>query len=146
MSRIGKGSMMKHGCVILADRHQDMLEGIRGLLEAIFETVVMVADKDSLFEAAERLEPDLAIVDLSLPISSEINIIRQLKDCSPGLKCIVLSVHDEKEVIEQVLSSGAAGFVLKRTAGTDLIPAVEEVLDGRTYVSITETVRTHKSI
>jgi DNA-binding NarL/FixJ family response regulator len=126
---------MKHGRVILADRHQEMLEGLRGLLETMFETVVMVADKDSLFEAVEKLEPDLAIVDLSLPISGEINIARQLKDRFPGLKCIVLSVHDEEKVIEQVLSSGAAGFVLKRTAGTDLIPAVAKVLEGHTYVS-----------
>jgi DNA-binding NarL/FixJ family response regulator len=136
---------MKHGCVILADRHQDMLEGIRGLLETIFETVVMVAEKDSLFEAAERLEPDLSIVDLSLPISGDINIIRQLKERFPDLKLIMLSVHDEQSVIEQVLSSGAAGFVLKRTAGTDLIPAVEKVLGGHTYVSADKAVRTRKS-
>jgi len=112
-----------------------MLEGIRGLLETMFETVMMVADKDSLLKVAEKMEPDLVIVDLSLPISGEINIIRQLKDRFPDLKCIVLSVHDEDKVIEQVFSSGAAGFVLKRTAGTDLILAVEEVLKGRNYVS-----------
>ena len=136
---------MKHGLVILADRHQDMLEGIRGLLETIFQTVVMVADRDSLFEAAERLEPDLVIVDLSLSISNEVNILRQFKERHPDLKCIVLSVHDDEEVIKQVLSSGAAGFVLKRTAGTDLIPAVEEVLEGRTYVSAVEALRIRRS-
>jgi DNA-binding NarL/FixJ family response regulator len=137
--------MMKHGLVILADKHQDMLEGIRGLLETAFDTVVMVADRDALFETAQRLRPDLAIMDLSLPISSEINIVRQFKERHPDLKCIVLSVHDDAEVIEQVLSSGAAGFVLKRAAGTDLIPAVEEVLEGRTYVSAGEAVRNLKS-
>lgn len=136
---------MKHGLVILADKHQGMLEGIRGLLETVFDTVVMVADKDALFETARRLEPDLAIVDLSLPISSGINIVRQFKERHPDQKCIVLSVHDDKEVIEQVLSSGAAGFVLKRAAGTDLIPAVEEVLEGRTYVSAVEALRTRRS-
>ncbi len=136
---------MEHGCVILADRHQDMLEGIRGLLETMFETVVMVADKDSLFEAAESLEPDLAIVDLSLPISSEINIVRQIKDRFPDLRFIMLSVHDEPTVIREVLAAGSAGLVLKRAAGTDLIPAVEEVLEGHTYVSAVEAVRTCKS-
>ncbi|MGD9076621.1 MAG: response regulator transcription factor [Desulfobacteraceae bacterium] len=136
--------MMKNGLVILADKHQDMLEGIRGLLETVFDTVVMVADRDALFETAQRLEPDLAIVDLSLPIASEINIVRQFKERHPDLKCIVLSVHDDEEVIEQVLSSGAVGFVLKRTAGADLIPAVVEVLEGRTFVSAGEAVRTRR--
>jgi DNA-binding NarL/FixJ family response regulator len=104
----------------------------------------MVADRDALFETAQRLEPDLAIVDLSLPIASEINIVRQFKERHPDLKCIVLSVHDDEEVIEQVLSSGAVGFVLKRTAGADLIPAVVEVLEGRTFVSAGEAVRTRR--
>lgn len=137
--------MMKHGLVILADSHQDMLEGIRGLLETIFDTVVMVADRDSLFETAKRLEPDLVIMDLALSISIEINIVRQFKERHPDLKCIVLSVHDEEEVIEHVLSSGAAGFVLKRTAGEDLIPAVEEVFEGQKYVSAGDAVRTRRS-
>ena len=126
---------MKQGCVILADKHQDMLERIRGLLETMFETVVMVADADSLFESAQRLTPDLAVVDLSLPFSGEINIVCALKDRLPDLKFIILSVHDEPTVVNKVMASGAAGFVLKRSAATDLIPAVEEVLQGRTYIS-----------
>jgi DNA-binding NarL/FixJ family response regulator len=135
---------MKHGSVILADKHQDMLEGIRGLLECLFETVVMVADKDSLFETTERLEPDLAIVDLSLPIPTEINIVRQIKERFPNLKFIMLSVHDEPTVINEVMTAGAGGFVLKRAAGSDLIPAVEKVLEGHTYVSADEAVRTRQ--
>ena len=136
---------MKYGRVILADRHQEMLEGIRGLLETIFETVLMVADKDSLFEAVARLEPDLIIVDLSLPIPGEINIVRQIKDRFPDLKFLMLSVHDETTVIREVMTAGAAGLVLKRAVGTDLIPAVGEVLAGNTYVSATEPLRTQKS-
>ncbi len=126
---------MKYGSVILADRHQNMLEGIRGLLEAMFETVVMVADKASLFDTAGKINPDLAVVDLSLPVSGEVNIARQVKDKYPDLKIIILSVHDEKAVVIEVMGSGVSGFVLKRTAATDLIPAVEEVLGGKTFVS-----------
>ena len=126
---------MKYGSVILADRHQNMLEGIRGLLEAMFETVVMVADKASLFETAEKIKPDLVVADLSLPVSGEINIARQLKDKYPELRIIILSIHDEKTVVSEVMESGVSGFVLKRTAATDLIPAVEEVLGGKTFVS-----------
>lgn len=126
---------MKYGSVILADRHQDMLEGIRGLLEVMFETVVMVADKASLFDTAEKINPDLAVVDLSLPVSSEINIARQLKDRFPDLKIIILSVHDEQTVVSEIMNAGVSGFVLKRTAGTDLFTAVDEVLGGKTFVS-----------
>jgi DNA-binding NarL/FixJ family response regulator len=97
---------MKYGSVILADRHQNMLEGLRGLLEVMFETVVMVADKASLFDTAEKICPDLAVVDLSLPISGEINIARQLKDKYPDLKIIILSVHDEKTIVSEVMESG----------------------------------------
>ena len=126
---------MKYGSVILADRHQGMLEGIRGLLEAMFKTVVMVADKASLFEIANKINPDLVVADLSLPISSEINIARQLKDKYPELKIIILSVHDEETVIDEVMASGVSGFVLKRSVGTDLISSVEAVLGGKTFVS-----------
>jgi DNA-binding NarL/FixJ family response regulator len=126
---------MKYGSVILADRHQNMLEGIRGLLEAMFETVVMVADKASLFETAEKIDPDLAVIDLSLPVSGEINIARQVIDKHPDLKIIILSVHDEQTIVSEVMRSGVSGFVLKRSAATDLIPAVEEVLGGKTFVS-----------
>jgi len=128
-------TIVKHGLVILADSHQNMLEGIRGLLETMFEAVVMVADDNSLFEAAEKFKPDLAIVDLSLPVSGDINIARKLKNRYPELKLIILSVHDELTVVNEVMAAGAAGFVLKRSAVTDLISAVEEVLQGGTYTS-----------
>lgn len=126
---------MKQGRVLLADRHQGMLEGIRGLLEAMFQTVVMVADEASLLETVEKLKPDLVIVDLSMPVSEEINVARRLKTRHPELKIIILSVHDERTVVKEVLAAGAVGFVLKRSAATDLIPAVQEVRQGRTYVS-----------
>jgi DNA-binding NarL/FixJ family response regulator len=126
--------MNKH-CVVLADSHQNMLEGIRGLLESVFETVVMVADKASLFEALDKIKPELAVVDLSLPVSSEVHISRQLNSRYPDLKLLMLSIHDEPEVAKRVMSVGASGFVLKRCAGTDLLTAVKSVNEGRTFVS-----------
>ena len=122
-------------CVLLADSHQDMLEGIRGLLKTEFDSVVMVADEKSLFEVIEKLNPDIIVVDLSLPISGEVNIARKIKNDHPNLKFIVLSVHDDTTAIDEIMSAGAAGFVLKRSAVTDLMPAVDEVLKGYTYIS-----------
>jgi len=105
------------------------------MLEAMFETVVMVADKASLFDIAEKINPDLAVVDLSLPVSGEINIARQLKDKYPKLKIIILSVHDEQTVVSETMNSGISGFVLKRSVASDLFPAVDKVLGGKTFVS-----------
>jgi two-component system response regulator NreC len=126
---------MHSNCVILADSHQDMLEGIRGLLQTTFESVVMVADEKSLFDVIEKLNPDITVVDLSLPISGELNIARKIKIHHPNLKFIVLSIHDETTAIDGIMSAGAAGFVFKRSAVTDLMPAVDEVLKGHTYIS-----------
>jgi DNA-binding NarL/FixJ family response regulator len=125
----------KSRCVILADRHPNLLEGIRGLLETMFESVVMVADKRSLFEAVERIKPDLAVVDLSLAGSGEASIARAINDSYPELKLIILSVHDEPAAIDEVMSAGALGFVLKRSVAIDLFKAVESVQQGRTFVS-----------
>ena len=125
----------KYNRVILADTHHPMLEGIRGLLETMFEAVVMVADDTSLFDTAARLDADLIVVDLSLPVSRDVNIVARLKERFPECKLIVLSVHEEPIAVEKVMAAGAQGFVLKRSAATDLIPAVRAVLRGRKYVS-----------
>lgn len=135
LSSVKTGMAMRQGRVLLADRHQNMLEGVRGLLETMFEAVVMVADEQSLLEAAAKLAPDLVIVDLSMPVSEDVNVARRLKTRHPDLKVIILSVHDEPTVVKETLAAGVLGFVLKRSAATDLIPAVEEAREGRTFIS-----------
>jgi len=96
--------------------------------------VLMVADERSLEDAVTTFNPDLVIVDLSLPREGETNIARQLLAHHPDMRLIVLSIHDEPTVVGQMLSASVAGFVLKRAAATDLIPAIKEVLEGGTYV------------
>jgi DNA-binding NarL/FixJ family response regulator len=125
---------VKHGRALLADSHLGMLEGVHSLLDALFDTVLMVADERSLMEAITTFKPDLVVVDLSLPQEGEANIARRLMLQDPELRLIVLSVYDEPTVVGQMLSAGVAGFVLKRSAATDLIPAVQEVLRGGTYI------------
>jgi DNA-binding NarL/FixJ family response regulator len=111
-----------------------MLVALRGLLRAKFATAVMVVDEASLLDAAARMEPDLVIVDLSLPVAGNINAVRSVCGQHPGLRVIVLSVHDEPAALAQALGAGAAGYVLKRTAATDLVEAVDTVLRGGIYV------------
>jgi DNA-binding NarL/FixJ family response regulator len=108
---------------------------MRGLLEGRFAATVMVADEASLLEAVPRLEPDLVVVDLSLPASGGVNAVRTLLGRHPDLRVIVLSVHDEPAALSQALGAGAAGFILKRTAAADFIAAVDAVMRGETYVS-----------
>ncbi|NJD56269.1 MAG: response regulator transcription factor [Nitrospirae bacterium] len=136
---------MKRGKVVLADNHQDMLAGERTLLESMFETVFMVADEASLIEAAEKLAPDLIVADLSLPVTKEINIARRLKKAFPGIKLIILSVHDEGTAVGECVVAGASGFVLKRTAVNDLSPAIETVMKGELYISPSVVQTTDKA-
>jgi two-component system secretion response regulator SsrB len=114
-------------CVLLADRHHGLTEGVRGLLETAFGTVVMVADEASLLEGAGRLQPDVAVVDLSLARDNGLGWLRELRQRCPDLKVIVLSVHDEKSVRRAAMEAGADAFVLKRAIATDLLAAVELV-------------------
>jgi DNA-binding NarL/FixJ family response regulator len=126
---------VKQERVLLADKHQNMLAGVRTLLESMFDKIFMVADEDSLLEAAEKIAPNLIVADLSLPVTKEINIARRLKKTFPEIKLIILSVHDEPTAIKECMDAGAAGFVLKRTAVNDLVPAIEAVLQDVKYVS-----------
>jgi DNA-binding NarL/FixJ family response regulator len=136
---------MKYGRVLLADSHLNMLGGVHSLLDELFRTVLMVADERSLEDAVKTFKPDLVVVDLSLPGEGEANVARRLLGRHPGLRLIVLSVHDEPTVVSLVRSAGVAGFVLKRAAATDLIPAVEAVLGGQVYVSAAVQQDRHES-
>jgi two-component system secretion response regulator SsrB len=113
--------------VLLADRHHGLTEGVRGLLATAFGSVVMVADEASLIEGAGRLQPEVAIVDLSLARDSGLNWLPTLRQRCPGLKVIVLSIHDEQSVREAVMRAGADAFVLKRAIATELLSAVDAV-------------------
>ena len=117
-------------CVLLADRHHGLTEGVRGLLRSTFGTVVMVADEASLLEGADRIRPDVAIVDISLAQDSGLGWLRALRQRCPEVKVIVLSVHDEQCVRRAAMDAGADSFVLKRAIATDLLDAVEYVRGG----------------
>jgi DNA-binding NarL/FixJ family response regulator len=128
-------------CVLLADRHTGLVEGVRGLLEATFDVVVMVADEASLCESARRMQIALAIVDLSLTRDNGLALLRRIRRLFPELKLIALSVHMEKHVQEAVIAAGANGLVLKQFIATDLLPAVDSVLAGNRYLPVPKANR-----
>jgi DNA-binding NarL/FixJ family response regulator len=108
---------------------------VRLLLKETMSALIMVADAPSLIEAVVGAQFDLVIADLSFPVSSGENVAKLLQRLNPGLKAIILSVHDEQAVVNECLAAGTKGFVLKRTAAADLLAAVAAVLKGGTYIS-----------
>jgi DNA-binding NarL/FixJ family response regulator len=108
---------------------------VRLILKETIASMFMVADELSLIEAVAGTQFDLVIADLSFRVSSGENVARLLKRLNPELKAIILSVYDEQTVADECFAAGVKGFVLKRSASTDLLAAVEAVLRGGTYIS-----------
>jgi two-component system secretion response regulator SsrB len=122
-------------CVLLADRHHSLIEGVRGLLETAFGTIFMVADEASLLEGVARLTPSVAIVDLALAGGDWLRVLRTVRERSPASKVIVLSLYDEISVARAAMATGVDGFVLKRAIATDMLDAVAAVVGGRTNIT-----------
>ncbi|MFY9760005.1 MAG: response regulator [Xanthobacteraceae bacterium] len=122
-------------CVLLADRHHRLMEGVRGLLETEFDVVVMVSDEVSLCESATRMKLDTVVVDFSLACGDGLGLVRRLRGRFPEMNLIVLGIYSEPNVSRAILEAGADGFVLKSSIATDLLPAIDAVLAGKTYVS-----------
>ena len=131
---------MKKTSVLLADRNTAMVEGIRNLLETMFDTVVMVSDEKSLIETLDRFDPDLVIVDLGMPVTRAQNVADFLNRYDPELKFIVLSTHEGREVMERCKFSGASGYILKRSSAGNLIKAVEIVQKGGTFFTVNKDI------
>lgn len=116
---------------MLADRHSGVTEGIRGLLATRFEIVVTVADQASLLESAVKLDPVLAVVELTLARGERLAWLSRLRAACPTTKVIVLSVYDEPSVRDEVLAAGADGFLVKRDIASRLMTEVDAVLEER---------------
>jgi len=117
------------GCVLLADRHHGLTEGVRGLLETTFASVFIVNDEASLLKGTERLTPRLVIVDIALASGDLAGLVSRLIARSPHSKILMLSVHDEPCVAQAAVRAGAHAVVLKRSIVTDLLPAIDALLD-----------------
>lgn len=117
-------------CVLLAERHHGLSDGVRGLLETTFSQVFMVGDQDSLMEGTTKLAPTLVIVDVSLAQGDIRHLLQSIRARAPHTKVLLLSVHDEPSVTEVAFAAGADGLVVKRSIATDLLPAVDAVLAG----------------
>lgn len=112
-----------------------MLSRVQRLLENEFRIVGTAPDGQALLAAAETLAPDVIIADISMPIVNGFQAARRLKADSPSLRIIFLTVHEGIDVVAEALAIGVDGYVIKRSASQDLIPAIRAVLEGNSYVS-----------
>jgi len=120
---------------LLADRHHGLSEGVRGLLETMFDSVFMVGDEPSLLEGTQRLHPQVVIVDLSFAGGDIDALLARVVQRSPLSRIVLLTVCDEPSVAQAAVRAGAHAVVLKRAIATDLLHAIGETLEGRPFVS-----------
>jgi DNA-binding NarL/FixJ family response regulator len=121
--------------VLLADDHTIVAEGLRSLLEGEFEFVGTVGDGRSLLDAAQKLKPDVIVADISMPLLNGLDAARQLKREGAAAKIIFLTMHTEAQLAAEAFRAGASGYLLKSSAGEELITAIHEVIKGRAYVT-----------
>jgi DNA-binding NarL/FixJ family response regulator len=121
--------------VFLADDHTLLVDAFRKLLEPEFEIVGTAADGRELIVLAPTLQPDLAIVDLGLPLLNGIDAGRELKKLLPRTRILVVTVNEDSSVAREALRHWASGYLLKKSAGTELTYALRELLKGKSYVT-----------
>jgi DNA-binding NarL/FixJ family response regulator len=121
--------------VLLADDHTIVAEGLRSLLESEFEFVGTVGDGRALLDAAQKLKPDVIVADISMPLLNGLDAARQLKRDGATAKIIFLTMHADVQLAAEAFRAGAAGYLVKQSAGEELITAIHEVVKGRAYIS-----------
>jgi DNA-binding NarL/FixJ family response regulator len=126
---------MKVPRVILADDHTILLEAFRKLLEPRCEVVATVQDGRALLEVASSLNPDVIVVDISMPLLNGLEAARQLRQIMPAVKLIFLTMNEDPDLAAEVMRFGASGYLLKSSAASELFRAIQEALKGRTYLT-----------
>ena len=123
--------------VILADDHRIMREGLRSLLEREdgIEVVGEAGDGRTTVELARRLQPDVVVMDISMPDLNGVEATRQISSEYPGIRVLALSMHSDKRFVAGVLGAGASGYLLKDCALDELVRAIRVVVAGQIYLS-----------
>jgi DNA-binding NarL/FixJ family response regulator len=121
--------------ILIADDHTLVAEAFKRLLEPDFEVVGMVGDGRALLRAAAQLQPDLVLVDLNMPLLNGLDASEQLKQSFPKIKIIVLTMNEDPDIAAVTMGKWASGYLLKKSAGSELLKAVREVLRGAKYVT-----------
>lgn len=126
---------MKLPRAILADDHTLVAEALCQLMALHFEVVATVADGHALVASATALKPDVIVVDIAMPLLNGLEACRQLKQKMPGVKFIFLTMNEDPELAVEAMRSGASGYVLKKSAASELLQAMQLALRGKSYVT-----------
>jgi DNA-binding NarL/FixJ family response regulator len=121
--------------VLLADDHKAMLERVKTLLDSQFEIIGAVDNGQALVDAAKKLNPDVLVVDISMPVLNGIDAVRQIRKSGGRARVIFLTVHEDPDMVPACFDAGALGFVLKSRLASDLIPAIQLALANQAFVS-----------
>lgn len=123
--------------VMIADDHQLVRDGLKQILLAApgIEVVAEAADGDLALEGARRSAPDVALLDMSMPGLSGIDLIRRLRLACPDVRILVLSMHGERQYAARALKAGASGYLTKDSAGEQLVTALRKVATGGIYLT-----------
>ncbi len=123
--------------VLLADDNEAILERVATLLNTECNVIGTVTDGQQALEATQRLKPDVLVLDISMPEMNGIVTADRLKQAGVETRIVFLTVHDDPDFARAALEAGALGYVIKSRINSDLIPAIKEAYDGRTYLSPT---------
>ncbi|MFN2127023.1 MAG: response regulator transcription factor, partial [Anaerolineales bacterium] len=128
---------MKKYSVIIAEDHAILRDGLRSLLssESDFEVVDEVENGLQAVRSVAKKQPDLIILDLSMPKMNGIEAIQEIRKSDPDIKILVLTVYDTDEHVLAALKAGANGYLLKEAKHTEFMMAIRHVLDGKFYIS-----------
>ena len=126
---------MRRPRVLLADDHRLIREAFAQLLEPGCDVVGAVADGRALLAAAQDLRPDIVVLDIAMPLLNGLDAARQLKALMPEVRLIFLTVSEDPDLAAEAFRAGASGYLLKNSAASELFQAIQEVSQGRSYVT-----------
>lgn len=126
---------MKKPRILLADDHAMICAGYQSLLAPQYEVIGSVGDGRALLKAASEMKPDVVLVDIGMPLLNGLDAGRELKKAMPAVKIIFLTMNLDPDLAREALKIGASGYLLKTSEGEELLTAVHQVLQGRSYVT-----------
>jgi DNA-binding NarL/FixJ family response regulator len=126
---------MKRPRVLLADDHLMLADALRKVIEPRCEVVGTVGDGRALLEAADRLRPDIVVLDIGMPHLNGFDAGKKLKHTLPDVKLVFMTMHDDPYLVGEAFRAGASAFLLKEAAASELTDAIDQVLKGGSYVT-----------
>ncbi|HXC71197.1 MAG TPA: response regulator transcription factor [Pyrinomonadaceae bacterium] len=126
---------MKRIRLLIADDHVMFAQGLESLLRDEFQLLGTAGNGEELVEATKRLQPDVILVDISMPVLNGFDAVRQITESGTNAKIIFLTMHDDATLVSEAFRCGASGYILKHAAGEELVNAIREVAQGNNYVS-----------